>query len=285
MDIKGTLIPIGGNEDKGIDKDEAYSLDFITEGILSHVVRESGGTDANIAVIPTASSIPREVGDNYLSAFDKLNCRNVRVVDVRSRRDAESTDMLKWVEQADCVMFSGGDQSQIVEKIGQTKMHAILRKRYLKEDFVIAGTSAGAMAMSSEMISGGSSRDSFFKGAVMMREGMGFMPGMIIDSHFIVRGRFGRLAEAVAKFPVILGMGLAEDTGVIISGGNSCKVIGSGMVILMDPGHLSHNNEKILEKGTPMTLGNLVVHVLSNSDGFQIDSRQLEILPVDAEFI
>ena len=283
--IKGTLIPIGGNEDKGIDTSEDYTHDFVTEGILSHVVKESGGKEASIVVIPTASSIPLEVGDNYLAAFDKLGVSKVKVLNIRSKAQSEHAGMIRYIEEADCVMFSGGDQSRIVDIIGGTRMHNVLMERYLKEEFVIAGTSAGAMCMSTEMISGGSSADSFFKGAVSMRDGMGFIPQLIIDSHFIRRGRFGRLAESVARFPNLLGIGLAEDPGIVIKDCNDCRVIGSGMVIIMDPSHLSHNNEKILDQGTPMTLTNLTVHVLSNSDGFTIKDRQIDILPVNAEFI
>ena len=95
---KGTLIPIGGNEDKGIEENEMYTLEFIDEGILSHVVREAGGTDAKIVVIPTASSIPVEVGENYLSAFSKLGCTDVTILDIRSKEDSEkqfSIDLIK----------------------------------------------------------------------------------------------------------------------------------------------------------------------------------------------
>ncbi|MFN8394559.1 MAG: cyanophycinase [Bacteroidia bacterium] len=199
--VKGTLIPIGGNEDKGMGENEMYTLEFLKEGILSHVVRESGGVNARIVVVPTASSIPKEVGENYLSAFGKLGCRNVDVIHIKNREDSDRADFLRLIEQADCVMFGGGDQSLIVDRIGGTRMHQILNERYAKEEFVIAGTSAGAMCMSTEMIAGGSVTESLFKGSVRMRDGMGFIPELIIDSHFIQRGRFGRLAEAVAKFP------------------------------------------------------------------------------------
>ena len=131
------------------------------------------------------------------------------------------------------------------------------RTLYIMKEFVIAGTSAGAMCMSEEMVAGGSSTEALYKGAVRMREGMGFISDLIIDSHFIRRGRFGRLAEAVAKFPKLLGVGLAEDTGLIIKNCNEFKVIGSGMVILFDGGKLTHNNQEILEEGTPMTISNL----------------------------
>lgn len=283
--VKGTLIPIGGNEDKGVGESENYTLDFIEDGILSHVVKESGGQNALIVVIPTASSIPEKVGDNYVAAFRKLGCENIKVLNIKKRNQSDDPDFLKWIEKANCVMFSGGDQSKIVDRIGNTKMHDILTRRFTNESFVIAGTSAGAMAMSKQMIAGGSSSEALYKGAVRMREGMGFMSELIIDSHFIQRGRFGRLAEAVAKFPKLLGVGLAEDTGLVIKNCNEFKVIGSGMVILFDAGKLTHNNEKILDEGTPMTISNLVVHILSNSDRFTVDQRKIEILPVNADFI
>ncbi len=215
MDIRGVLIPIGGNEDKGVDTPEQSSLEFIGDGILARVVHESGGTDAMIVVVPTASSIPDEVWEKYLDAFGKLGCTNVHLMDVRKREDSELEQDITLAEEADCFMCSGGDQSQITRKIGATSIHRILADRYQKDSLVIAGTSAGAMCMSKEMITGGSSKEAFIKGAVGMGAGMDFIPNLIIDSHFIRRGRFGRLSEAVAKFPDLLGVELAVDTGCI----------------------------------------------------------------------
>lgn len=284
--IKGTLIPIGGNEDKGIDADEMYTLEFIDEGILYHVVKEAGGTDANIVVIPTASSIPVEVGENYLTAFTTLGCKNVKVLDIRSKEDSETQHAIDLIKNANCIMFSGGDQSKITDKIGGTTIHKILLERYKNEDgFVIAGTSAGAMVMANEMIAGGSATESFIKGAVNMYKGLGLIPELVIDTHFIRRGRFGRQSEAIAKHPNLLGIGLAEDTGMIIKNGNDCTVIGSGMVIVFDGSDLTHNNEKVLEEGTPMTIANLRVHVLSNSDQYSIKTRNVTVLPIEAPFI
>lgn len=284
--IKGTLIPIGGNEDKGIETNEMYSLEFIDEGILYHVVKEAGGVNAHIVVIPTASSIPVEVGENYLTAFATLGCKNVTVLDIRSKEDSETKHAIALIKNANCIMFSGGDQSKITDKIGGTTIHTILMDRYQNEEgFVIAGTSAGAMAMANEMIAGGSASESFIKGAVKMYRGLGLIPELIIDTHFVRRGRFGRISEAVAKFPHLTGIGLAEDTGMIIKNGNDCTVIGSGMVIVFDGSTFTHNNEKILEEGTPMTVSNLTVHVLSNSDTYSIKDRKVTVLPIEAPFI
>jgi cyanophycinase len=282
---KGTLIPIGGNEDKGIEADEMYTLDFIDEGILYHVVREAGGIDANIVVIPTASSIPVEVGENYLTAFDTLGCKNVEVLDIRSKEDSETERAISLIRNANCVMFSGGNQSKITDEIGGTTIHKILVDRYTNEPgFVIAGTSAGAMVMANEMIAGGSATESFIKGAVTMYKGLGLVPSLIIDTHFIKRGRFGRVSEAVAQFPHLIGIGLAEDTGMIIKN-NKCRVIGSGMVIVFDGRRLTHNKHSILSKGTPMSLTGLRTHILSNGDRFHIDKKKVKVLPIEAPFI
>ncbi|WP_298894110.1 cyanophycinase [uncultured Psychroserpens sp.] len=284
--IKGTLIPIGGNEDKGLENNEMYTLEFIDEGILYHVVKEAGGIDANIVVIPTASSIPQEVGDNYLSAFKTLGCKNVSVLDIRSKEDSEKQESIDLITSAKCIMFSGGNQSKITDKIGGTAIHDILLDRYINETgFVIAGTSAGAMVMAKEMIAGGSASEAFIKGAVNMYKGLSLIPSLIIDTHFIRRGRFGRQSEAIAKFPSLVGLGLAEDTGLIIKNGNDCTIIGSGMVIVFDGSQLTHNNEKVLQEGTPMTMANLTVHVLSNGDQYDIKNRKVTVLPIEAPFI
>ncbi|MBT8304126.1 MAG: cyanophycinase [Bacteroidia bacterium] len=284
--IKGTLIPIGGNEDKGIHTEEKYTLEFVEAGILAHVVRETGGIESKIVIIPTASGIPEEVGENYLHAFRKLGCKDLTVLDIREREDSEKQEAIALVSEANCIMFSGGDQSRISDRIGGTKLHDIIKQRYFNDEgFVVAGTSAGAMAMAEEMISGGSATESFFKGTVRMREGLGLIPELIFDTHFIQRGRFGRQSEAVAKFPDRVGIGLAEDTGMIIKNGNDCTVIGSGMVIVFDGSTLTHNNEEELLEGTPMTMTNLTVHVLSNSDKYDIRNKKVTVLPIEAPFI
>ena len=283
--IKGTLIPIGGNEDKGLEDNEMYTLEFIDEGILYHVVKEAGGVDSKIVVIPTASSIPKEVGDSYLSAFKTLGCTNVTVLDIRSKKDSEKKESIDLIKSANCIMFSGGNQSKITNKIGNTTIHQILLHRYKNEKgFVIAGTSAGAMAMTNEMIAGGSASESFIKGAVKMYKGLSLIPSLIIDTHFIKRGRFGRVTEAVAQHPELVGIGLAEDTGLIIKT-NHFEVIGSGMVIVFDGRKIKHNNHKILQDGTPMSLTNLRTHILSNGDRFNIKKKKVEVLPIEAPFI
>lgn len=282
-EVKGTLMPIGGNEAKG--KKESTGLDYIAEGILAHVVRESGGNGSRIVVIPTASSIPKKVGKNYLSAFKELGCTNVEILNISEREQCEDEGVVAEIEGADCVMFSGGDQSKISSKIGGTPVHEVLSRRLIHEEFVIAGTSAGAMAMTHEMIAGGSSSEALIKGAVLMSKGLALIPELIIDTHFVRRGRFGRLAEAVAIHPEMIGLGLAEDTGVIIKNNNDFRVIGSGMVIVMDGSQLTHNAHSQLKKGTPVSMSNLTTHILANGDQFSLNDRNISILPLNEVFV
>lgn len=281
--VKGILIPIGGGEDKGVEED--IGLDFIQEGILSHVVKESGGSDAKIIIIPTASRIPVEVGENYLSAFERLDCSNLTVLNLTSQKQCNENEVVSQISEADCLMFSGGDQSRIASIIGGSRVHEEIQRKFVNEEFVIAGTSAGAMAMANEMIAGGSSTEALVKGAVLLSTGLGLIPELIIDTHFIKRGRFGRLAEAVAVYPRLLGIGLAEDTGLIIKNCNEFKVIGSGMVILMDAGFLTHNAHEQLDEGTPMSMSNLVTHILANGDQFTLNDRKIVVLPIHEEFV
>lgn len=281
--IKGTLIPIGGAEDKG--EHEKTREIFLKKGILSHVLRESGGVNSHIVVIPTASRIPDEVGQNYVSGFNMLGCTKVDVINITSKKMAEDPAILKKLEEADGIMFSGGNQARISQKIGGTLAHKLLQERYVNDTLVIAGTSAGAMAMAQRMIAGGSSSEALAKGAVKMRAGLGLIPELIIDTHFVRRGRFGRLAEAVAAFPKLLGVGIAEDTGVIIKNGREFTVIGSGLVMVMDPSGLTHNTHKLLKQGTPMSLSNLTVHILANGDHFTLDNKLVEVLPIEKSFV
>ncbi|MCB7479717.1 cyanophycinase [Christiangramia sediminis] len=281
MKSKGTLIPIGGNENKGTRTNEKFHTEKIEKGILSRLVIESGGVNALIVVIPTASSIPVQVSESYLEAFGKLGCRNIRIADIRSREDSEKQENIDLITKADCVMFSGGNQSEIINKIKDTSIHTILMDRYHNSSLVIAGTSAGAMCMSEEMITGGRHKEAFVKGAVGMSKGMGFLQKLIIDSHFIRRGRFGRLAEAVAKFPEMVGIGLAEDTGLVIKECNTVEIVGTGMVIIFDPGELEHNTEKYVKKGELMSVTNLKTHILAQGDIFNIEKHQVKILHVE----
>jgi len=276
---KGKLIAIGGNEDKGTEPEPNFqqknNLNFFELQILSRIVNEAGGHDANIEVITSASSIPKEVGSNYLEAFGKLGCKNTSVMDIRNREDAKKPEMIERISKCDAVMFSGGNQLRLSSIFGGTEFLKILHDRYLHESgFVIAGTSAGAMAMSNTMIYQGNSGEALLKGEVKITTGLAFIKDLIIDSHFVTRGRFGRLTQAVAANPSCLGIGLGEDTGVLITEGNYIEAVGSGLVIIIDGHGIQHSNIADLKEGCPISIENLIVHVLAKGNSYDLKRRK-----------
>lgn len=275
---KGKLIAIGGAEDKGTDLEKGKihrnNLNFFELGILRRVVEEAGGPHARIEVITTASTIPYEVGDNYLNAFGKMGCTNIGLMHIRSRPDTANPDFLQRIQSCDAVMFSGGNQLRLSVTDGGTAFLAIMKRRYMEENFLIAGTSAGAMAMSQTMIYEGNATRAHLKGEVKMTSGLGFIGNIIIDSHFEKRGRFGRLAQAVASNPSQIGIGLGEDTAMLITGGNVMEAIGSGLVIIIDGHEIQHSNIADIPDGNPISIENLKVHFCEKGNGYVISERR-----------
>jgi cyanophycinase len=274
----GKLIAIGGAEDKGTESEGYYSqqgnLHFFELGILKRVVQEMGGPDVHIEVITTASSIPVEVGENYMSAFLKMGCTNVHVMSVRNRADAANPEFIERIKKAKGIMMSGGDQLRLTTIFGGTEWLDIVQDRYRTDGLVIAGTSAGAMAMSNTMIYQGRSDLAHLKGEVKITTGLAFMPDVIIDSHFDKRGRFNRLAQAVASNPSCTGIGLGEDTGVIVTGSNHLDVIGSGAVVIIDGKDIRHSNITEVSMGTPISIENIRVNILVHGNAYKVKERQ-----------
>ncbi|MBL7710569.1 MAG: cyanophycinase [Chitinophagaceae bacterium] len=282
---KGKLIAIGGAEDKGTNLEtgefQRNNLNFFELGILRRVVQEAGGPSARIEVITTASMIPYEVGENYLNAFGKIGCTNIGLLHIRTRQDAMNDEYIERIRHCDAVMFSGGNQLRLSATDGGTEFLTILKRRYQEESFVIAGTSAGAMAMSNTMIYEGNATRAHLKGEVKITTGLGFLNTVIIDSHFEKRGRFGRLAQAVATNPSCIGIGLGEDTGMLITEGNKMEAIGSGLVMILDGHDILHSNIADIPDGNPISLENLKVHFCEKGNGYLI--RERKYLPEAAD--
>lgn len=273
----GKLIAIGGAEHKGNDTDmdmHRSNLNFFELGILRRIVEEAGGEGARIEVITTASTIPHEVGNNYLDAFGKIGCTNIGLIHIRTRQDTLIQEYHDRIKNCDAVMFSGGNQLRLSVTDGGTEFLSILKKRYETEDFIIAGTSAGAMAMSQTMIYEGNATRAHLKGEVKMTTGLGFISSVIIDSHFEKRGRFGRLAQAVATNPSCIGIGLGEDTGMLITGGNQMEAIGSGLVVIVDGHDIGHNNIADIPDGNPISIENMKVHFCEKGNGYLLKERK-----------
>lgn len=273
---KGYLIAIGGAEDKGTEEENERqnSLDFFKQGILQHIVELcSKKEEPKIEIITTASSIPDEVGQLYKRAFKKLGGIEVGHLKILSREDADNKKTLERLEKCNCIFFSGGDQLRLCSVIGGTEFLDIMRERYEKQHFVIAGTSAGAAAMTNTMICGGEENKAYLKGKVEVSIGLGFLQEAIIDTHFDARGRFGRLVQAIAAQPGAIGIGLDEDTGVIIEKGTKLKAIGSSSVVIVDGSSISHNNIADVRNGMPLSVANLQVSIMTHSDTYDINTR------------
>jgi len=273
----GKLIAIGGAEHKGTDVEKGgihTNLNFVELGILRRVVEEAGGILARIEVITTASTIPYEVGENYMNAFGKMGCTNVGVMHIRTRQDAMDDEYIERIRHCDAVMFTGGNQLRLSVTDGGTEFLSILKSRYLDENFLIAGTSAGAMAMGQTMIYEGNAARAHLKGEVKMTTGLGFINTIIIDSHFEKRGRFGRLVQSVATNPSSIGIGLGEDTGMLITEGNKMEAIGSGLVVIIDGHDILHSNIADIPDGNPVSIENMKVHFCEKGNGYLIKERK-----------
>jgi cyanophycinase len=284
MNIRGKLIIIGGAVDKGsftetdFDKDAAKNLNFFETGILKRIINESRLKEkSRIEVVTTASKIPREIGPEYVKALNYLNAKNVDIMNIDKREMASEQETLDRIKAADVVMFTGGDQLRLTSILGGTALHDLLLEKYHNEDFIYAGTSAGAAAASNNMIYQGSSSEALLKGEVKITSGLGLIDGVIIDTHFVQRGRIGRLFQAVVGNPKVLGIGLGEDTGLLITDNAQMEAIGSGLVILVDGREIKDTNLTQVELGQPISINHLVTHVMSKYDTYNLKTHKMEI--------
>lgn len=284
MNCRGKLIIVGGAVDKGsfteknFDKDVSKNLNFFEKGILKRIIQESKHkVDSRIEIVTTASIIPREVGPEYVRALEYLGAKNTDILYIEKREQANDEEVLARLKAADVVMFTGGDQLRLTSILGGSKFHDILKDKYQNEDFVYAGTSAGAAAASNTMIYQGSSSEALLKGEVKITSGLSFIDNVIIDTHFVKRGRIGRLFQAVVGNPKLLGIGLGEDTGLLITNNTQMEAIGSGLVILVDGREIKDTNLTEVELGKPISINHLVTHVMSMHDTFDLGTYIMKI--------
>jgi len=258
---RGPLVIIGGAEDRDGDCN-----------VLREFVRLAGGRKAHIAVMTAATSLPQEVGDDYIRIFERLGAELVEVVHTERREDSEREDALRVIEQATGVFFTGGDQSRIVDFIEDTPLDKAIHLRH-GEGVVIGGTSAGAAMMPDVMIMGGASVSHPSVDAVTMGPGMGYLPGIVIDQHFTQRGRLGRLLAALLLQPALLGLGIDEDTAIVVKG-DEFEVIGQGTVIVVDESTATHNNLEGLLKDEAIALCGVKLHILPRGYRFNLQTHE-----------
>jgi cyanophycinase len=254
----GTLIAIGGHEDKEGDRQ-----------ILRAVAERLRG--GRLIVATVASEEPEEYFAAYREAFAGIGVTDVVELYLDERDETSKQTNRDLLASAEGVFFTGGDQLRIVSLMGDTPLDEQIRALHARGG-VIAGTSAGASAQSETMLVRGSGAESHRIGDLHMAPGLGLIRDVIIDQHFAERGRIGRLLGAVAHNPRLLGIGIDEDSAIIVEG-RCFRVIGAGAVTVVDAEHVSHSNIAEAKPDRVLSMHNVVLHALSAGDGFDLDSR------------
>jgi cyanophycinase len=236
----GHLVIIGGHEDRKHDKE-----------ILSRFVELSGGKGAKIVVISAASTVADEMWRMYDTAFGDLGVENRVHLNLETRQDANDEEHIKDITDAGGIFMTGGDQKRLLAIIGGTaldaEMHAALKLR----GACIGGTSAGASAMSGHMLAQGRAELHPEKGSVSLGAGLGFLHRVVIDQHFSERQRLSRLLSVVAQNPYLQGIGIDEDTALVVERGVGIEVLGEGAVTIVDGRNMSTNVADIENRETP----------------------------------
>jgi cyanophycinase len=258
---RGWIVPIGGAENKENDRD-----------ILERFIRISGGSAANIVVIPTASRM-HETGPRYEKIFTELGAEDVTVMDFDTRRDCQEAGRLRRIEQATGIFFTGGNQLRLTTLLGGTPVAKLIRARNAS-GVTVGGTSAGASILSEHMIAFGDEGSSVISGSVRLAPGLGLTNRFIIDQHFRQRDRLGRLVTALAYNPFAIGIGLDEDTAAFISADETIEVEGSGGVTIVDASDVSYSSVAEAGEGQPLCVLGLRLHILVAGATFNLHTRQ-----------
>ncbi|GAA0744143.1 cyanophycinase [Clostridium oceanicum] len=260
--IKGNLIIIGGAEDKENGK-----------AILKEVCTKINKEKDQLVIATVASQLPEELGIEYENIFKNLGVKNIKILNVKNRKDALNKENIEMIKNASLVFFTGGDQLRITSLLGGTPLYYMMKERYKGGcDFV--GTSAGASVMSNTMIVTGPSEESPRKCTLKMAPGLDFIRGVIIDQHFAQRGRIGRLLTGIAENPEVLGIGIDEDTAIVVNNKLQFKVIGSGAVYVIDGSEISYTNVSEQNQDELLSILDVKLHVLKNRDEFSINTRK-----------
>ncbi|MEW5785099.1 MAG: cyanophycinase [Bacillota bacterium] len=263
--MSGKLVIIGGAEDQ-----ERHCT------ILRTVLGLTGEANPRVAVIGAASTEPVETGQNYEQVFGELGAASVRLLTLSHRNSAQDESTAALLQEAAVIFITGGDQLRLTSILGGTALLRILQERF-KQGAVLAGTSAGASAMSHTMIIGGSEKEPPQRGLIHMAPGLGFLPGVLVDQHFAQRGRFGRLLAAVALNPALLGIGIDEDTAVLVRENRWLEVVGSAGVTIVDGSSLVHTNVSETAPRETLTLSYFQLHSLARGARFDMQHRGVTV--------
>jgi cyanophycinase len=214
------------------------------------------------------------MAQTYVEAFGKLGLKNLKVVDVRTRLQADTPENLAIFEEAAGFMFTGGDQLRLTSLLGGTRLMELLKVRFTNDDIIIAGTSAGAAALSTPMIYSAKTEGGFLKGDVYITTGLEFMQDVAIDTHFIARGRIYRMVQAILTNPQCIGIGLEEDTAILFSEGKEMEVVGSGLITIVNGKDMLQSNIHEIDPGEPITVRGLKIDLLGNGDRYTLPIQE-----------
>ena len=256
-----TLIIIGGKEDRSNQKT-----------ILSEVARRIGSGKLVVSTVAIPSN-PEDLFEQYEKAFRSLGVRHIYNLEINAREEAQQESKVRILDDATAVFFTGGDQMKITSQIGDTPIFRRVQQIY-DEGGVIAGTSAGASVMSETMlVEGGGEESHVIGGSMRMAPGLGLISDVIIDQHFMERGRVGRLIGAVAQNPKNLGIGIDEQTAIVVERGNGFYVLGSGAVYVLDGSDVTYSNIAEAAMHKTLSIYNVKMHMLSQGDRFDLIRR------------
>jgi len=270
--IGGHLLVIGGAEDK-----------YNERRILKKFLSLAGEDKAEILIIPVASDFPEFASDVYVQAFRNLGVAHPRVLRATSRQDVVQADVDKLLDGLTGVFITGGDQMRLVSLLGGTKLAEKLRIMVRESNIVLAGTSAGAAGMSTSMIVRGESTSHPHKNSVRLSPGLGFLKNIIIDQHFTERGRISRLITAVSYNPYNLGIGIDENTAIILDGKGVLEVFGQGSTTIVDGSQITFNEIAEVADNESFSICGVQLHVLR--DGLVYDYRERHPLQPANEFL
>lgn len=268
---KGTLVIIGGHENKsGIPKSEVQKEKEDPMTILEAVVSLTGKGSPIIEVITTASGEPQQSFNDYFKVFTELGAGEVGHIFHSERGEVFNDSFTARIRRADLLFFTGGDQLKLTSVYGGTQLLALIKERYISEEIVLAGTSAGAMAFSTPMIISGNKENQQLVGAVRITTGLEFLKDVCIDTHFVDRSRFVRMAQVIATNPSCIGIGIEEDTALIVERGKVVRVIGSGVVTVMDGFSVRGSNVTDYDSGKCISISDLRVSLFSDGSDWEI---------------
>lgn len=254
------LVIVGGAEDRLQDR-----------VILRKFVDYCGGHLARIRVITAASADPEGVWQSYQNVFRALGVVDVQRLAIDDRDSAHSAPLQAEILHADGIFMSGGDQSKLMNSLWDTPAYQSLHQAFHLRRCCIGGTSAGAAVMSRHMIAQGPAVLRPRKEAVDTDIGLGLLSQAVVDQHFSERRRLSRLLSTLAMRPDLLGVGIDEDTALVIERGEAMEVIGKGTVTLVDPSQMQSNVAE-LETLEQIEMLGVQLHVLPAGHRYSLKS-------------